>query len=85
MPFTAAGEKAFRAARGLGSDEPLSAGGFTFEGDRFALNRNLALTTGGLRFHFKADDVGPYVLGPTVIDLPWSELGGALRGACLEE
>jgi len=77
--LTAAGEAALRSAREIPAGQSLSEAGYTFPDDQFGFNQNIALSPNGLRFHYDAYEVGPYALGPTTIDIPWSELEGMLR------
>lgn len=73
------GERAFRRERRVEEGESLEEAGFWFEDDRFALNDNFALTGAGLTFVYNPYEVGPYVLGPTRITLPWRAVAGLLR------
>jgi hypothetical protein len=75
-------ESAFRRVRGLAADSSFADAGFWFK-DRFELTPNWALMPSGLRFHYNAYEVGPYSLGPTTADVPWSELLGIVRPAYL--
>lgn len=64
-----AGERAFRDAHGLAPGDDLVEAGFRFEGDRFSLTDNFALTPGGLRFHYNAYEIAPYAMGTTDLTL----------------
>ena len=70
QPLLAAGERAFRAAHGLGPGDDLDAAGFWFEDGRFSLSDNFAVTADGLRVHYNAYEVAPYAIGPTDLTLP---------------
>lgn len=86
-PLQALGEKAFRAAHGLGPADDLDAAGFWFEGGRFRLSENLAVTEAGLEVHYDAYEVAPYAMGPTDLTLSraslarWAKPGGPLAAA----
>jgi hypothetical protein len=62
-------EDALRDSRGLGRGEPLSAGGF-FE-DSVEIPGNFFLTREGLGFRWDPYEIGPYVMGPVEITLPY--------------
>jgi hypothetical protein len=70
----AAGERAFRRVRKLAPDADLAAAGFWFEGGRFKLNENFAVSPTGLLFFFNPYEVAPYALGATSLSLPWAEV-----------
>lgn len=72
-PLQELGEKAFRKARGLPSDDSLDDFGFTFE-DGFKLNDNYAATSKGLVFYFNPYEIASYADGPTELTIPYSEL-----------
>ncbi|MFN8059081.1 MAG: DUF3298 and DUF4163 domain-containing protein [Vicinamibacterales bacterium] len=81
----AAGERAFRTARKLGTTESLADAGFQFENGQFALTHNFGIVQNGLRFYYNAYDVAPYVLGPTDMTVGWDELASMARaGGALE-
>jgi hypothetical protein len=73
------GERAFRRVRKLAPGADLNAAGFWFEGGRFKLNENFAVTPTGLLFFFNAYEIGPYVFGATSISLPWAEVMPLIR------
>jgi hypothetical protein len=73
-PLRTLGEKAFRAAHGLGATDDLVAAGFWFEDGRFRLGENFAVTAEGLRVHFNAYEVAPHAIGPTDLTLPRADL-----------
>lgn len=73
------GERAFRRVRKLAPDVDLNAAGFWFEGGRFRLNENFAVTPTGLLFFFNPYEIGPYVFGATSIALPWAEVMPLIR------
>lgn len=69
----AAAERRFRSARSVAPDQSLADAGFTFPDNRFVLSQRWGATPTGMVFHYDAYEIGPYVLGPTTLDLPWSE------------
>jgi len=73
------GERAFRRVRKLAPDADLNAAGFWFEGGRFKLNENFAVTTTGMLFFFNPYEIGPYSFGATSLSLPWSEVMPLIR------
>lgn len=77
--LTAVAERAFRKERGLGPEDDLSSAGFWFDEGHFELNENFAVVADGLRFYFNAYEIAPYVMGPTEVELPASEIASLLR------
>ena len=75
----AAGERAFRRVRKLPPEADLKAAGFSFEGGRFRLNENFAVTATGLLFFFNDYEIGPHSLGATSLSLPWAEVMPLVR------
>lgn len=74
-----AGEKAFRKARELADTATYRFNGFEFPQDKFKLNSNYGFGEKGITFVFNSYEVAPYVLGPTEIFIPYSELKGWLK------
>ncbi|HKQ57514.1 MAG TPA: RsiV family protein [Candidatus Eisenbacteria bacterium] len=70
----ALGERAFRRVRKLPEAADLAAAGFQFEGGRFRLNDNVAVTPTGLLCFFNDYEVGPHTLGATQFSLPWADV-----------
>lgn len=68
------GEQAFRRVRGMPANQTLTDAGFWFEGGRFHLTENMAVTTDGLLFFFNDYEVGPHALGATELLLPWRDV-----------
>jgi hypothetical protein len=68
-------EARFRETRAVPDGTSLADAGFTFENDVFALPENFTLRDDGLAFYYNPYEVGPYVLGPTEIELSWDEVG----------
>ena len=77
--FRAAAERSFRRTRGLEPKASLEAAGFWFEGDRFRLPTNWAVTADGLLLRFEAYDVGPWSMGASEFVLTPEQLRGLLR------
>ena len=72
-------EREFRKVRELSPDQSLTEAGFWFEGGRFALNENCAVTAAGLRFFFNDYEITSHAEGPTEVTLRWADLGGLVR------
>ena len=73
------GEKVFRAVREIPAGQGLEAAGFDFGGGPFRLNDNFAATPEGLMFFFNSYEIGPYVMGPTEVLIPYTQLKGMMR------
>lgn len=70
-----AGERAFRDERDIGDGQSLARAGFSFfEGGRFALSENVMRCGDVLTFHYDPYEAGPYVMGPTDLELPLSAI-----------
>ena len=52
-------------------DSSLASAGFTFPDGRFHVNENVAITPGGVRWHFDPYEIAPYVSGPTDFVVPF--------------
>lgn len=72
-------EPYFRTERELAFDAALDTAGFSFEGGRFRVNDNLALTGDGVRFRFDPYEIAPYALGPTEFVVPYAALRSFVR------
>ncbi len=72
-------EAAFRHARNLKAGESIARAGFTFPGGNFELTMNVGLTNEGMLFYYNPYEIAPYVMGPTVVVVPWTDLRGILR------
>jgi hypothetical protein len=77
--LTEIGEKAFREARGLKSEESLESAGFWFEDGVFRLNDNFGVTEEGIVFHFGYYEVAPYSMGPTEILITYDQISSLVR------
>lgn len=73
-------EPYFRTARELTHDASLDTLGFWFEGDRFRVNDNVAVTATGVRFRFDPYEIAPYAMGPTDFVVPFAALRSFVRG-----
>lgn len=75
-----AGERAFRDQRDISDRQSLARAGFSFfENGRFALNDNVMRCGDVLTFHYDPYEIGPYVLGPTDLELPLSAIPDSAR------
>ncbi|WP_299413196.1 DUF3298 and DUF4163 domain-containing protein [Acaryochloris sp. IP29b_bin.148] len=81
--LNAIAEKHFRRVKELTANESLTAAGFWFDHGKFQLNRNFALTPKGLLFFFNTYEIGPYVMGPTELLIPYPELKGLVKNQAL--
>ena len=73
-------EPYFRTERGLAFDAVLDSAGFSFEGGRFRVNDNFALTDAGVRFRFDPYEIAPYALGPTEFVVPYAAVRSFASG-----
>ena len=80
-------EPYFRTERELAFDAALDTAGFWFEGGRFRVNDNAALTAAGVQFRFDPYEIAPYALGPTEFVVPYAALRSFARtdGALVRE
>lgn len=77
--FLALAERMFRRARDLRPTESLSARGFEFPGNRFALPANVGVRETGVVLHYNPYEIGPYALGATDVLIPTDSLKGLIR------
>jgi len=77
--LTHLGEAAFRSVRQIPAGQTLTAAGFWFKHDQFALTDNVGISPRGLVFLFNDYEVGPHVMGPTRIELGWDAVRPLLR------
>jgi hypothetical protein len=68
------GERIFRQGKGIDSMAALGEAGYWFEEDRFRLNTNVGIRDSALVFHFNPYEIAPYSLGPTIIEIPHTEI-----------
>lgn len=77
------GEIAFRAAREIADTTSLQDAGFFttpfVEAERFALAQTWYPSVDGLEFYYNLYEVGPYVMGPTMITIPWTAIMDVLQ------
>ncbi|MHB1224318.1 MAG: DUF3298 and DUF4163 domain-containing protein [Gemmatimonadaceae bacterium] len=75
-----AGERAFRDQRDIADGQSLARVGFSFfEDGRFALSENVMRCGDVLTFHYDPYEIGPYVMGPTDLELPLSAIADSTR------
>ncbi|WP_299488420.1 DUF3298 and DUF4163 domain-containing protein [Acaryochloris sp. IP29b_bin.137] len=72
--LNAIAEQHFRAVKALSPSTSLNKAGFWFENDKFQVNDNFLIAPEGLIFFFNTYEIGPYVVGPTEIKIPYTEL-----------
>lgn len=68
-------EKEFREKYDLDTSEDLSKSGFMFENDQFELTENFGFTKTGMVFYYNSYEIASYAEGPTVLLIPFEELG----------
>src|SRR5262245_25609491 len=73
------GEQEFRRVRRIREGQSINDAGFWFEGGRFHLTDNMAVTPDGLLFYFNDYEIGPHVLGATRVILPWRDVKPLLK------
>ena len=69
--FDAAVDPLFRHAKELAPGADLAAEGFEFPNGRFRLNENFSSGSAGATFIFNAYEIAPYVMGGTMVVVPW--------------
>jgi len=72
-PLTALVEAELKRVRGLDPETNLLDEGFFLE-EGFRLTDNFAVLADGLRFYYNPYEIGPYVLGPTDLTVPYAAL-----------
>lgn len=72
-------EKYFRKERELKPDEDLEQAGFWFNENKFSVNENFAIQKSGLSFFFNDYEVTSHAAGPTLIEVPYSELKSIIK------
>lgn len=77
--LTAIAETHFRQERKLAANAKLEDEGFTFPGGRFALNDNYAFGEKALLFLFNEYEIASYSMGPTLVEIPYSEIRDLIR------
>lgn len=76
--LAALAEREFRRVRELPREKTLNEAGFWFQGNRFALNDNLGLTSRGLELIFNPYEIAPYATGSTRLVLPYDSVSAVL-------
>lgn len=66
--------KKFRKVRNITSNKSLSDEGFWFEENQNIYSDNFGLTKDGIFFYYNPYDVAPYSFGPTLVEVPFSEI-----------
>lgn len=72
--LTKIAEEYFREAHEMKSTDSFEEVGFTFDKNTFALNENFLVWKDGLEFYFNPYEVAAYVVGPTLVLVPWTKL-----------
>jgi len=79
-------EKEFRKLKELGEDESLDEAGFWFDGNRFSINENFALSNEGLTFYYNNYEITAYAYGPTELIIPLAKISDLIKeGGILAE
>jgi hypothetical protein len=73
------GEQLFRQVRELPDTTSFVEYGFEFPDDQFQLTDNYGFTGDGITFVYNSYEIGPYVLGPTTIVIPYEKLKDWLK------
>jgi hypothetical protein len=77
--LTAIAEVHFRGEQQLAATAKLEDKGFTFPGGRFALNDNYGFGEKALLFLFNPYEIGPYFMGATLVEIPYTEIRDLIR------
>lgn len=72
--LTAIAEVHFRKSKKLSPTENLNSAGYTFENGKFSLGKNFGLEKGNLIIYYNSYEIAPYVMGPTALSIPLSEV-----------
>ena len=72
-------ETVFRKTREIPVDKDFADAGFWFEDGRFRLPDNFGLVESGLVFYWNYYEIGPRVVGPTEIVIPYNEISDLIR------
>ena len=79
-------EKEFRKLKELGEDESLDEAGFWFDGNRFSINENFALSNEGLTFYYNNYEITSYAYGSTELIIPLAKISDLIKeGGILAE
>ncbi|KAB2909481.1 MAG: DUF3298 and DUF4163 domain-containing protein [Ignavibacteriales bacterium] len=71
--LTELAENAFRINNDL-TGKDLNEEGYFFTDGKFVLNENFKITESGLLFHYNLYEIGPYVMGPTQLEMPYIKM-----------
>lgn len=77
--FVAIAEQFFRKARGIEAQADLTDEGFWFDQGVFVINNNFSIDQLMLRMEYNPYEIAPYVMGPTVIEIPLERLKGCFH------
>lgn len=77
--FRKLAEHYFRKFHELSEDTNLAEAGFEFPDNKFALSDNFALLKRGIMIYYNSYDIAAYVVGPTELLIPYTDLEGMLR------
>jgi hypothetical protein len=77
--LTEIAERHFRAERELSPTANLKEEGFWWEDGRFHLNDNYGFGENSITFFYNQYEVAPYAMGPTEVEIPYSEILDLLR------
>lgn len=72
-------ESQFRQENGLSPDASLSASGYNFEDDKFALPETFGFQESGMVLHYDSYEIAAYAEGPTEVIIPFADLKGLLK------
>jgi Protein of unknown function (DUF3298). len=81
--LNAAGEQAFRQARGLTAKASLEEAGFWFANDTFKINTNVGVLSNGLVFNFNPYEIAPYAMGPTEFTVSYDAINDLIPDTSL--
>lgn len=81
--LNAIAERRFREAKQLSPESSLNKAGFWFDNDKFQVNNNFLIAPEGLTFFFNTYEIGPYVIGPTEIKIPYAEINALIKNQAL--
>ncbi|HXV75288.1 MAG TPA: DUF3298 domain-containing protein [Candidatus Polarisedimenticolaceae bacterium] len=79
--LTALAEQRFRQTEQIPPDGGFAEAGYWFDGDRFSLPADFALTAAGLEFQYDPYEIAPYAVGPTTLVLDLASIEPLLRPA----
>ncbi len=77
--LTALAEKQFRKNHNLTASESLTAAGFNFDNDKFALSSNFGFTQKGIIFYYNNYDIAAYSEGASELAIPFEDIKEIFR------